>query len=617
MSKFKRTNRAALGTQKVILVGDGDQALATGALVNGTTSLGIADKQLGVLSWDFDGATALGTFITAGQTAAQVKAIKVLQGTPKSSAIHTVEPWEVSDKGYVESGVIYRENIRSVITKSYRVGNYSAQAVTDLPTILADTEYGAFVYLYGVRNDRDYSDNDDVSYETITTPASLSGITDTTSYVVENLLYKLNTRSRVASVSNSAGIRRGNKNYIGLAINTSGGNGQALGTITCASTPTTIPVMYDYDAQGNVTTTNLVADAQLVTALAKLIKEQADLVAGGETITDQITTASTIEVIDPKTAKNGTLATGTLTTTGNFTANDEVTIGDLTYKFVAAPSAAYDVDLGASAAISLQNLAHAVNGTGTPGTTYAAGTVANPKASAVATATTLNITSRLAGTAGNAVVLTEDTDGGATWSVSGAGTLTGGLNTNVDAFIILGLDEPKAAYFDNIEQVRNTVDVNVAGGFDGNVHSTTKVAADEGTGQGWKWVISNDDRYQLSVHTPQNQPHGEYFSKGVTYIEPTYNYTSTLIDYYDYEETLTQRVSTPKQVAILLTSTATCTTVATAVSNLSSGEAVTTATDDSTTVSGLEASLGAWLDSAVAYSGHELKGESSTGSNFV
>lgn len=621
MSKFKRTNRAQTASQEIILVGDGDQALASGALVDGTTSLGIADAQLGVLSWDFDGTVALGNFITAGTTAAQVQAIKVLQGTPKSASIHTVEPWEVEDKGYVESGIIYRDNIRSISTVVYETPVYSAYAVTDLPTIAAATEYSAYVYLYSVRNDRDWSDNDEVVYETFETPDSLTGITDTTDYVITNLLYKFNTRSRVASVSNSASVRRGNKDYIALAVNTTGSagadGGTVIGDITCAGTPTTIPVMKSYDAQGNAVTTNLIANAELVAALAGVIKEQADAVAAGTSITNQITTSSTIEVIDPKEAGEGTQASGTLTATGNFSANDEVTIGATTYKFVAAPAAANDVDLGADLATSLSNLAAAINGSGVAGTTYGTGTVANASVTATATATTVVVTAKTAGAAGNSIVFTEDTDSGNVFSVSGSGTLTNGSDTNIDAFIFIGLEEKKAAYFDNIEQVMNNVDVNLANGLVDSDVITTKVNPEEGTGQGWKWIIKSDDRYQLTVHTPQNVPHGDFFSKGVTYLNKAFNYTSTTIEYYDYEETLTTREVTPKRLHILLTATATCTTVSTAVTNLATGRAISTATDDTTTVAALEASLGAWLDSARTYSGHRLTGSSSTGSNFA
>lgn len=598
MSKFKRTNRANTASQKVILVGSGDQALASGALVNGTTSLGIADNQLGVLSWDFDGTVALGTFITAGVTAAQVSSIKVLQGTNTSSAIHTANAWEVSEPAYVESGIIHRDLIRSVSTLVYRVPSYSAYAVTDVPTITASTEYGAYVYLYGVRNDREWSDNDEVVYETIETPTSLTSIVDPTDYVINGLLHKFNARSRVASVSNSASVQRGNKNYIALAINSAGSFGQALGTITCASTPTTIPVMKSYDVDGNSTTTNLIANVELVKALAKVIDAQADAVTAGATITDQITTSSTIEVIDPQEAGKGVQARATVTMTnvGNL-AGDTITVNGT------ALVEGVDWARGASTTTAATAFAAAVNSGVSGISATSSGAVVTLKAVAY-------------GTAGNAYTLTYTDGGSAGATISGA-TFAGGSATNIDAFIFIGLDQPKSVYFDDIEQVQNNVEVNVANGFTSTSVTKTKVGYDEGTNQGWKWVIEDNDRARMQRHTPQNVPFGEFFSRGYTFVDPTVNYTATLIDYYDYEETLTTREQTPKQLAILLAATATCTTVTTAVSNLSSGDAIATATSDTTTVASLEGIFGAWLDSARTYSGHALKGVSATGANFA
>lgn len=620
MVKFKRTNRTAQAPKEVILVGTGDSALASGALVDTTTSLGISNGQLGALSWDFDGTVSLGTFITAGVTASQVQAIKVVQGTPKSSAIHTVNPWEVEDKGYVESAIIYPSNIRSVATTKYSVGNYSAYAVTDLPTTTASTAYGAYVYLYGVRSDRDFGDNDEVVYEEIETPASLSGITDTKDWVVSRLIYKLNMRSAHANVSNSAGIMRGNKNYLAIGINTTGGYGQAIGTISSA-TPTTIPVMKDYDSDGNAITTNLIADNRLVAALAKLVKAQTDAAAAGDTITGQITASSTIEVVDLVNAGKGTQAQGTLTTTGNFTANDEVTIGTQTYTFVASPSSAYDVDLGSDAEESIDNLVAAINGTGTPGTEYAAGTEVNTSVTAEkATAATMLVTSKTYGTSANSIVFTEDTDGGGTWSLDGSGTLggtTAATNSNIDAFVVLGLDSSTAAYDDNIWQVTNDVDVNLAGGYNVTTEYSTKVNGVEDTGTGREWTIANNDRAQLDVHTKQIQPHGDFFSAGKSYIDSSKNYTSTVLEYYDVEQTLTTTEVTPKRLTILLEATATATTVSSAITNLGSGDAISTATSDTTTLSSIEAILGAWIDSANTKFGLSYKNDASSGNIFV
>lgn len=62
------------------------------------------------------------------------------------------------------------------------------------------------------------------------------------------------------------------------------------------------------------------------------------------------------------------------------TANDTVVVKGVTFTFVAAPASAGDVDLGANVDATRANLAAAINGTGTPGsTTYIALSAANRK----------------------------------------------------------------------------------------------------------------------------------------------------------------------------------------------------------------------------------------------
>lgn len=121
-------------------------------------------------------------------------------------------------------------------------------------------------------------------------------------------------------------------------------------------------------------------------------------------------------------ARNVTLekASGVLTVTGNFTANDTVLLGGVTYKFVASPSAANDVDLGADAETSLANLVKAINGTGTEGTEYAADTVQVSCVVATSTATTLTVTARFGGEWGNAIDFREGVDSGTKFSITTA-----------------------------------------------------------------------------------------------------------------------------------------------------------------------------------------------------
>lgn len=75
---------------------------------------------------------------------------------------------------------------------------------------------------------------------------------------------------------------------------------------------------------------------------------------------------------------------GAFAFTSNVAANDTVVIGDITYTFVASPSSAFDVDIGADLDESIGNLVAAINLTGTEGTEYAAGTTRNPYVTASA-----------------------------------------------------------------------------------------------------------------------------------------------------------------------------------------------------------------------------------------
>ena len=80
-----------------------------------------------------------------------------------------------------------------------------------------------------------------------------------------------------------------------------------------------------------------------------------------------VTPAETDRVIAVKTTTGGVLAVkamSTITSTGvNVTADDTVTVNGKAYKFVAEPTDEGDVDIGASAAVTLDNLKLAINRT--------------------------------------------------------------------------------------------------------------------------------------------------------------------------------------------------------------------------------------------------------------
>lgn len=188
------------------------------------------------------------------------------------------------------------------------------------------------------------------------------------------------------------------------------------------------------------------------------------------------------------TAVAGTLATGTVTLSGAMTDGDQVTVGDITYTFVTAlsetkasstltvsdqfaegervsiegvtytfratPAVAYDVDIGASAAASLDNLKAAINDSGTEGTTYGTGTVAHPLVTATDNAdTTQEVAAKRFGTYANSY-LTATTGANAAWDGTSFADGTPGVEPVLFEVVLTGtaateLDNFKAAVNDS------------------------------------------------------------------------------------------------------------------------------------------------------------------------
>ena len=110
-------------------------------------------------------------------------------------------------------------------------------------------------------------------------------------------------------------------------------------------------------------------------------------------------------------------ATATITSDATAPADgDTVTIGDTVYTYKTAlttdPAAVpYEVLIGVSAAVALDNLKAAINADVGEGTTYGTGTEAHPTVEATTNANTTQVIQALtAGSAGNAIATTETSD---------------------------------------------------------------------------------------------------------------------------------------------------------------------------------------------------------------
>jgi hypothetical protein len=127
----------------------------------------------------------------------------------------------------------------------------------------------------------------------------------------------------------------------------------------------------------------------------------------------------------------------TLTASANFVATETVRVGDHTYTFVASPTTADDVKVGATTADSLANLVAAINHDAGEGTLYGTGTVASEDATAeIDDDGDLVATAVYALEAGN-FVETETTGANAAW---GSTFMTGGGDIDKRAGSILHFD---------------------------------------------------------------------------------------------------------------------------------------------------------------------------------
>lgn len=223
MSRNKRSNLQKIAN---ILVESSDEALASGTLAAAGSSLNVSNGQLGVLSQDFDGSTASGTFITGAATLANAFKIKVLQGTPASDDLTLVDPFQIGPPAYVGSALLQADRIRSVATQLPQPAEASTLVFTDLGTISAGDEITLRLRLKSTRDDRDYGDNDNVINESFIIPST--GVTDNKDWLVQKMVSRINSRSVLTG---------GSQHVVAFAIDLDGaGTGTALTALTNGST---------------------------------------------------------------------------------------------------------------------------------------------------------------------------------------------------------------------------------------------------------------------------------------------------------------------------------------------------------------------------------------------
>ncbi len=211
-------------------------------------------------------------------------------------------------------------------------------------------------------------------------------------------------------------------------------------------------------------------------------------------------------------------------------------------------------------------------------------------------------------------VLTQDS-ALASATIENLGNVTPGSAATVDAILVVSFDEDQALAFDNIKANKTRVySFGISGGEAGALTYTTEEVSEafEGRNTGRQLLLRYKDRAGLQVFNMQNHVIGsEYFIEAPNYIDEDKNYTITVIEHYDTEDTLNNQSQFVKQTVIALEASVTAPTADAATG-------YTTATDDTATVTDLNATLGAWLsDADDKYSDIRYLGAATKASPFV
>lgn len=552
---FSKSDMANQGSTVRYLVGAANSAyVASGALSAGATSLNIADGQLGALSADDTGTILPNNFITAGTTATQVKAIKVIQGTPFSTSLGLVSTMGESHKAYVDGGILEAGKVFEVATTSYRLPAYDLIYISGISGLAASTKYKLGVTLQSSRIDKAYGHNKLVLSANVTTPASATNMVD---WLVQNLVNKLN---RESEVSGFYGPLAGKQPVVAFAVNSTGGlaTGTAVRSSTTLGSVTIVNGGAGYTTAPTVTVSGGGGTGATATAT----------VVNGVVTAVTVTAAGTGYSSDPTitfSAPNGGAVTLGATTSATPAFNiSRYTIG----------GSNYDVTYGSSRTF-VNTLNKAITTT-----------------AALANARIINAGAITPGAAANA-----------------DGILIMALRHDP----ALAFDNmPQLSIKANVH-FGTPIDSTAA---DPTYTQTTVSAAYEGCNTARQVLLDYNSKAGLQVFNGQNHPHGsEYFIQAPEYInDAAEGFTLTTISFWDDVATLNgQRPENFKKVVIAYEARVTS---GSSGANASTG--YTYETINSTAVTSANATLGAWLASASsAFFPIKFLGEATSSAVFV
>lgn len=272
---------------------DGGGLLNTGNLIPGSGyTMGVGDGQIAFISTD---PSNYGEILDPTVGGFDYKSpFRIVQGTPKSNDIRGIHPIDaIDDKAYIKSQIIDPKNQVGYAARGCERPKFNIWQVNSVDVPLAINEYALNLQFVSVRNDKWYGAHGEedftVNYTTpdygVTTPAS------PLDQVLQNLSYQVNLNSAGLAFNNPAS-RRGNKNIIALAVDSTG----ASGGVTFDSVSAGVGVPVATDSSGNPVEVFFTAD--MVASLDEaVVNSGGSLVGATSTIVQvDLTTAGTLSV---------------------------------------------------------------------------------------------------------------------------------------------------------------------------------------------------------------------------------------------------------------------------------------------------------------------------------
>lgn len=296
MSINSNSNNHAVRSE-TILVASGNQQLAntTDVLGNGklfdptSFAANIANLQLGIVASGNDGTRAADDYIANTDTIAEAPVIQFVQGTPNSADMRNAEVLEaISDKVVVRSMPIDGRRAIAIAAKVAQQPTNDAWVIGGSGgaiTALNSTDYALNLQFISVRNDRDFSahGNENLNINFTTPDYTTLGTTSGLDHLIKNVVYNANLNSYALDFNNPV-TRRGNKNFIALAVDQSGGGSG----ITLEDIEVGVAFTVAVDASGN--NVQFTPDADFVNTIQEVINNSV------------LTNTSTVEVANLSTA---------------------------------------------------------------------------------------------------------------------------------------------------------------------------------------------------------------------------------------------------------------------------------------------------------------------------